>query len=254
MANPVLVQSKLFESSGTSVSALPVAFTSNNTAGNGLVAFTSLNKFATPTVDHSVVSDTQANSWVKRTSIVMDFSGNIIELWTCQSCAAGANTVTAQIQNSSNASVSTPWSTIHVFEVSGGDLTDFLDAFAGFTGGTSEGVGNTTALSAALTTLTNSVLIILFTQYYNGGHSQTINAPLSLVQQDTDQEAFSASGNEASAGAHTYTATLAAADTFNGIVISIKPPTGGGGSIVEEIIGYTNTKQIQPDRMVTVYA
>src|SRR5688572_12742769 len=71
----------------TGAQATSVAFGSNNTAGNLLICVSGSG------ADITGVTDTQGNTWVKRSGQYN--AGNLVScyIWEAKNCAAGANTV-----------------------------------------------------------------------------------------------------------------------------------------------------------------
>src|SRR5678815_5313313 len=90
MPSPAFVQKK--SSVGTNPVPLAVDFTSNNTAGNLLIACA---EFFGADAPYSI-SDTRGNTWtpIFTSSGIHSSGGWDLVAWYAMNCAAGANTVT----------------------------------------------------------------------------------------------------------------------------------------------------------------
>src|SRR5471030_1823386 len=77
----------------STTSAASVAFPSGNTGGNTLIVMAAVNEpFGGLT--GMTISDTQGNAWVPLSGPPAEQNNILPGAWICNSCAAGANTVT----------------------------------------------------------------------------------------------------------------------------------------------------------------
>lgn len=117
------IQSASATNGTTAVASTSVAFATNNTSGNLLVAsFRYDSPAGVPAT--ATVADTNGNTWVLIDRIVYATSGDGAELWYCANCKGGANTVTMTPASS------TGYQTIIVAEYSGIARATPLDGHA----------------------------------------------------------------------------------------------------------------------------
>jgi hypothetical protein len=198
---PAFVQSK----GGTSNTpgSLPIAYTSNNTAGNLLVCSGVVN---TSTIGGLTITDTQGNTWI----IALHDTWNSVSTFFmayAPNCKAGANTVTiAQLGTLISGAVS---------EYSGVSTTTPLDE-AGFS---DSGLGTwTAATSGNVTTRDNGELIVAAQANSTGPASVTLGSGFSNLQNDSGNFVSIESQVQATAGAIAGTFTISASSGACGVL------------------------------------
>lgn len=107
--------------SSTTDPATGVAFPSNNTAGNLLVAVVTI---ASNTVTVAGITDTASNTWQVAKQQAGGTAQTNVEIWYAMNCAGTANTVTVDLSGTANSSV---W----IVEFSGGLTAAALDQVNG---------------------------------------------------------------------------------------------------------------------------
>ncbi len=160
-----------------------VAYGSNNTAGNLLVAVIQVS------ADVTGVTDTAGNTWQKAVEEENGGGANYLEIWYVPNCASGANTVTAA--NSFGSSFCHIW----VAEYSGADTSSPLDQTASDQNTT----GDPDSGATSTTTQANELLV--------GGIANNGARTATWTEPDTEQY------DDASAGA---SRALSAADEIVG--------------------------------------
>lgn len=210
-------------STGFSVAASYLkAYTSNNTAGNLLIAFVNTGNSTTGWT----FSDTQGNSWT--TQITHGSANPSVVVGYAFNCKAGANTVTA-----TNAGTQTN-SALAIFEY-GGPL-DTVDAFA------SSGPTTTTSYTTpSITTTSANDTIFAF--------SATVNSPDTVQAPFTSRIAgFFGIGDDivSSAGSYSATFNVGVTGTFNGGIIAFSQSSVSSTS--------TNSSNLLADGFGILYA
>jgi hypothetical protein len=203
---PAFVQSE----GGTSntLSSLPIAFTSNNTAGNLLVCSGVVNA---STIGGLTITDTQGNTW---TIALVDTWNSVSTFFMAYApnCKVGANTVTiAQLGSLISGAVS---EYSGVFAVAPLDKTGFSDSGAGTW---------TSATSGNVTTNENGELIVAAQGNSTGPASVTLGSGFSNLQNDSGNVVSIESQVQATAGAIAGTFTISASSGACGVLTFVPP-------------------------------
>lgn len=188
-----------------------LAFGSNNTAGNTLVA-----TIWGLTGGTFSFSDSQANSWVEAETGLQDFGGGdvlVVAVWVCVSCAGGANTVTFAATDGGDHY----W---HILEFEG---SSELGPVNNANGGTSPITGGALVVSSDPTLIVMAGATVSNRTFTEGSgyvvHLTTIGPPGRLA---TESGVF--------AGAGTYTADMTM--TNNGWASASMALSEGGGVVI----------------------
>lgn len=206
-------------SSGTTIAR---AFTSNVTAGNMIVAIVRNKEIGSGgTADAQSVTDGLSNTY---TRVVGAFIDNAqperVELYYAKNISGGACTVTATWAAAKERR------TINVYEVSGCDTTEPLEA-------SNSGTGTGTAISAGNVVTAGEAII--FAGMVNDDSYTGITAGTGWTGRDAADvwgEAFYEDRIEASGGTFTGDATNAASKAWAAVVAAFKVAGGGGGGEV----------------------
>ncbi len=199
-----------------------VAFGSDNTAGNLLVAVIQVS------ADVTGVTDTRGNTWVKAVEEENAGASTYLELWYVENCAAGANTVTAA--NGFGASFAHVW----VGEYSGVATSSALDQTAGGQSST----GNPDSGATATTAQADELLVGGIAN--NGARTVTWTEP--DTEQYDDATAGASRGLSAADEIVSATGTFSATGTMSGsadwlAAIATFKAAGGGGGITGPLVG-----------------
>lgn len=165
----VLRQSRSVE--GTGLPSISLAFQTNNTAGNLIVAFVRMSSS-----DQTVtVTDTVGNVYADAVSQVQTADGHQIHLFYARNIAGGPNTVKATFSSTNNH----PW--LAIYEYSGLSPTNPLDQTAA-----RQGSGTNPTAGPASATTSTSELIFAGTGFQNSyGGTVTAGSGFTIAQQDT---------------------------------------------------------------------
>ncbi|HEY6329416.1 MAG TPA: hypothetical protein VI756_08760 [Blastocatellia bacterium] len=193
--SPVWVQgTQAFDGTQTN-SSITATYSSNNTAGDMLVAAVTIYPAATASI--SGLSDSAGNSWtaVAPAQTISTLSGRSMQVFIVPSCVVGANTVTLTAS-----AASALWLTIH--EYSGFSGVAYTSAF------TSGTASSTTITSASVTsTVANSLLFAVSFAY---GGPTTQGSGFTLREQCGDsgaQEVATEDAVESATGSYTASFT-----------------------------------------------
>jgi len=200
---PALVQSNAAQ--GTSVSSLPVSFSSSNTVGNVIVASVRL----ATTTQTVTIADSLGNTYANAVSQAQSTDGHQIFIFYAKNIKAGANTVTATF-SASNAHA---W--LAVYEYSGlGNITA-LDR-------TAHASGSSTAPSSgstSTTTVANELVFGACGLPYNYTGTVTAGSGYTLLQQNTSTSRAANEGRSVTAtGAYAGTFSLSATANWSAAV------------------------------------
>jgi hypothetical protein len=146
-----------------SASSFAAAYSSNNAAGNTLIAV-SYNNGAS---NVPTVTDTAGNTWVSVNTALSFIGTNSLGVFICLSCVGGANTVTYNTNGSAGNG------DLAIFEYSGVTILDQR--------GIATGNSATPTSPSITTTQTNEMLFFYFATEVGGGHTDP-----SFTQQESD--------------------------------------------------------------------
>lgn len=184
------------------------AFPSPNTAGNFLIAAVHVFNNG-PGPGTITVTDSKGNTWTKATGSYTYGSGlGTEQIWYCENCAAGSNTVTATCGTSSS-----NFPGISIAEYSGMLTSSSFDAQNHGTGtGTSKSSGNVTATGL-------SDLLIALSDDVTGGSTETPGAGWTLRETGAFSEMLT---RIVSPGTYAYTSTMSGSVTWGAYVVAFK--------------------------------
>jgi len=211
-----------FHDSGNSGTVGTTTFTSNNTAGNLLIA---LARFSNATSGTFAITDSQVNTWVPIYNSA--FSGPTQRMVAAYAlnCHAGANTVTAT--NTGGAA---------------GFIRMVIGEWSGVpTNATVEGPATLVVGASSVSTTTNNLtttgtqdLLIAFGSQISAFLATTDSVNNSFViEQDSAASGYDVTLADKVAAAGTYNITFTyptATITNAGLIAFMAPPTGGGGA------------------------
>lgn len=204
-----------------SSSSTALAFTSNNTAGNLLVAFISGANNSSLTI-----SDSQGNTWVNLFTDTTLATTNTQAAWYALNCKGGANTVTVS------------WTTAEANVLMIAEYGSVLSSSALDQSGLNDGTSATTWTSPSKTTLFgNETLICFVTGQF--GHLTATNAPITNVRESAISGGITfaiIADNNGGSAAGTYQGSGAANGGTNGkfiaFIATFRGPTAGKGITV----------------------
>ncbi len=206
-AGIALVQANAIERTG--VGSLSVAFASNNTARNLIIAFVRMSS-SSQTVQ---VTDSAGNTYTDAVSQVQTTDGHQVHLFYSKNIAGGANTVTATFSATNNH----PW--LAVYEYSGLSTTSPLDKTAH-----AQGSGSSVNTGPTATTASAPELVFAGTGFvYNYTGTVTAGSGFSLGQQDAGtSRAATEAAVVASTGSYSGSFSLSASTNWSAVLATCK--------------------------------
>lgn len=180
-----------------------VAFTSANTAGNLLVVHQAFDSGGGPITS---VTDTQGNTWVFGASITNTNNGQKSEVWYCENCRGGPNTVTCT-------GFAAP--RISVLEASGIAQSNSLIATTG-------AIGTASPVASGNVTPTQSYAYLIGALQMFGA-TITVGAGWTARSTDANQEAIIHDQVQASAGSVACNPTYTGASNWSAIILAFRP-------------------------------
>lgn len=182
------------------------AYTSNNTAGNTLIAIS----FNNEGNSNPTVTDSNLNTWVLVDALKSYNAVNTLACFMCLSCAAGANTVTYNTNTAANSG------DLVILEYSG---VGSLDKH-----GITNGSSSTPTSPSVTTTSTNEMLVGYFATgslVTAGGYTSRANDGGNTLAEELAQPSIA-----------TVNATATAANgAWAAGILTLAPPGAGGGSV-----------------------
>lgn len=202
---------------GTASASVPLAFLSNNTAGNLLVCI--IGGDATTTL---TVTDNNGNTWTDPSLNALSAAYSQLKLWYVKSCNAGACTVTAHSAVAHDTH-------IHIYEISGCDTVAPFNA----SGVKTTGTGTAWSLSTSGAAAANDYVIAGF-MHWVGACTWTAGGVYVDPEMANDatggDSTFSEDTVASSAAIQTATATSSTSETTAQVALIATFLAAAGGS------------------------
>lgn len=187
--------------------ASSLAFSSPNTAGNLLVVHQAYDNTQTGPV--TSVTDTQGNKWVLALKVVNTPNTENSELWYCENCRGGPNTVTCN-------GVAGTFDRISVLEASGVARSNALIA-------TNSALDTTSPISSGAITPTHNYAYLIGALQMGGAATITPGAGWTTRSTDANQEAILHDQVLVSAAAVDLNPTFTGSTNGLAIIVAFRP-------------------------------
>ena len=240
-----LVQSNAIE--GTAVGSVTAAFTSNNTAGDLIVAFVRMSS-TSQTVS---VTDDAGNVYADAVTQGQSTDGHQIHIWYARNIKAGANSVTATFSSTNNH----PF--LAIYEYAGLSTTAPLDKTAA-----AQGSSSAVSVGPTATTASANELIFVGAGFPNAWvGTVTSGSSYTLQQQDTGtSRATTETSVVSSPGSYTGSFSLSASANWSAVIATfsaaaaVVPPTVTTSSLPSGTVGSSYIATLTASGGVTPYA